>query len=413
LVAVLGSVGQGLIERFFAPMDQLSADLMSLSRGDWFIDLQRPTLNNEVSRMQQALLVFQQQTIEVAQQSFEQKLALLRERALLETELKRIAQLLPTHEQDALQALLETKHTGSSHTDSPLAQGFHMVSAKVVDQQTRVNELLAQRTADLALIQQSLRERTQLDRLREELVLATKLQMANLPQVEAAEALRPTLDLFATMRSAREVGGDFYDFFQLNPEQIVVMVGDASGKGIAAGMLVLVTRTLLRAHLMAGRGVAQCLSDCNRLLTHDNPGGSFTTVFLGLLHLPTGQLTYSNAGHNPPLLRRAAGGMDSLTEANGVMLGIMDEWAYDTHQMQLFAGDCLLLYSDGVSEAHNTAHALFGQARLEGAFAQTHADARSEVAALLQRVDDFAADAEQFDDITILAMRYRPEMPAD
>ena len=412
LIALLGSLGQGLIQRLFAPMDQLNNDLSSLAQGDWFLDLERPIQDNEISRMQQALLVFQQQTVRLAQQSFEHKLTLLRERHLLEVELQRIAQLLPAQEQEALRKLLISQphnNPESTSSKSPLAQGFQMVSAKVIDQQTRVNELLAQRTADLTLIQQALLERTQLDRLREELTLATKLQMANLPQAEAAEALRPTLDLFATMRSAREVGGDFYDFFQLNEDHVVMMVGDASGKGIAAGMLVLVARTLLRAHLMAGRNVAQCLTDCNRLLTHDNPGGSFTTVFLSLLNLRTGQLIYSNAGHNPPLLRKASGNTESLTQANGVMLGITDEWDYITHQIQLSAGDCLLLYSDGVSEAHNAAHELFGQVRLAQCFSQKGVHAQADVMQLLQRVDDFASEVDQFDDITILVMRYRPE----
>lgn len=147
-----------------------------------------------------------------------------------------------------------------------------MVSERVVDQQVRLNELLAQRTADLAVVQQALAERTQLDRLREELTLASKLQAANLPKPDAALGLRPTLDLFATMRPAREVGGDFYDFFQLDADRLVLMVGDASGKGIAAGMLVLVARTLLRAHLLAGMSPAQSLQSCNRLLAQDNPG---------------------------------------------------------------------------------------------------------------------------------------------
>ena len=411
LVLVLGTVGQGLIYRIFQPMDQLGADLTALAKGDWFLDLHRPNQNNEVSQMQKSLLVFQQQNIDLAKQSFEHNLSILRERTLLETELQSIAQLLPAQEQEDLHRLLndKTDREPSLQRSSALALGFQMVSAKVIDQQTKVNELLTQRTADLALIQQALLERTQLDRLREELALANKLQMANLPQPEAAKALRPTLDLFATMRSAREVGGDFYDFFQITPDQVVLMVGDASGKGIAAGMLVLVARTLLRAHLMAGSDLAQCLCDCNRLLSQDNPGGSFTTVFLAMLNLRTGVLTFSNAGHNPPLIRKSAGGIHGLTQANGVMLGIMDEWTYTTHQIQLINGDCLLLYSDGVSEAQNAAHDLFGQARLEQTFSQPCGDAQTEVSQLLQRVDEFAAEAEQFDDITILAMRYHPE----
>jgi sigma-B regulation protein RsbU (phosphoserine phosphatase) len=144
-------------------------------------------------------------------------------------------------------------------------------------------------------------------------------------------------------------------------------------------------------------------------LAQDNPGGSFTTVFLSVLDVSSGVLTYSNAGHNPPLLRKTSGAIETLNQASGVMLGIMDEWTYQTHQVQLSAGDALLLYSDGVSEAHNTAKELFGSVRLEQAYSLATGDAQTEVARLLECVDAFAAEAEQFDDITILITRYHAQ----
>ena len=411
LVLVLGSMGQGLIERLFAPLERLGDDLTSLAEGDWFLDLNRPKSGNEIGRLQQALQVFQQQAMTLAKQGFEKQLSILRERALLDVELQRIAQLLPEQEQTALQAIMHT-HDHVPHADSQdsqLARGFQMVSERVVDQQVRLNELLMQRTADLAVVQQALAERTHLDRLREELTLASKLQAANLPKPDAALGLRPTLDLFATMRPAREVGGDFYDFFQLDTHRLVLMVGDASGKGIAAGMLVLVARTLLRAHLLAGMSPAQSLQSCNRLLAQDNPGGSFTTVFLAVLDRHSGDMLYSNAGHNPPQLRRSGGTLESLEQASGVMLGIMDDWVFDTAQLQLMPGDSLLLYSDGVSEAQNTEQNLFGQTRLAHSFAQAHPDAQTGVTELLASVDAFAGEAEQFDDITVLILRFKPQ----
>ena len=411
LVLVLGSMGQGLIERLFAPLERLGDDLTSLAEGDWFLDLNRPKSGNEIGRLQQALQVFQQQAMTLAKQGFEKQLSILRERALLDVELQRIAQLLPEQEQTALQAIMHT-HDHVPHADSQdsqLARGFQMVSERVVDQQVRLNELLMQRTADLAVVQQALAERTHLDRLREELTLASKLQAANLPKPDAALGLRPTLDLFATMRPAREVGGDFYDFFQLDTHRLVLMVGDASGKGIAAGMLVLVARTLLRAHLLAGMSPAQSLQSCNRLLAQDNPGGSFTTVFLAVLDRHSGDMLYSNAGHNPPQLRRSGGTLESLEQASGVMLGIMDDWVFDTAQLQLMPGDSLLLYSDGVSEAQNTEQNLFGQTRLAHSFAQAHPDAQTAVTELLASVDAFAGEAEQFDDITVLILRFKPQ----
>ncbi len=411
LVMVLGSMGQRLIERLFVPLERLGDDLTALAQGDWFLDLNRLASGNEIGRLQQALQVFQQQAMTLAQQGFQKQLISLRERALLDVELQRIAQLLPEQEQTALQAMLHTHDSSPPHDgpDSQLARGFQMVSERVVDQQVRLNDLLAQRTADLAVVQQALAERTQLDRLREELTLASKLQAANLPKPDAALSLRPALDLFATMRPAREVGGDFYDFFQLDTHRLVLMVGDASGKGVAAGMLVLVARTLLRAHLLAGMSPAQSLQSCNRLLAQDNPGGSFTTVFLAVLNMHSGDMVYSNAGHNPPQLRRTCGTLESLEQASGVMLGIMDEWTFDTAQVQLMPGDSLLLYSDGVSEAQDTAQTLFGPARLANSFAQPHPDAQTGVTQLLDSVDAFAGQAEQFDDITILILRFKPQ----
>ncbi len=412
LVLVLGSLGQKLIERLFIPLERMGDDLTALAQGDWFVDVKRPKSGNEIGRLQQALEVFQAQAKALAEQGFEKQLINQRERALLDVELRRIAQLLPEHEQTALHAVLQ-HHEGQPHPDnpdSPLARGFHMVSERVVDQQVRLNELLAQRTADLNVVQQALAERTQLDRMREELALASKLQAANLPKPDAAASLRPSVDLCATMRPAREVGGDFYDFFPLDSDRLVLMVGDASGKGVAAGMLVLVVRTLLRAHLLAGMSPAQCLQSCNRLLAQDNPGGSFTTVFLAVLNIHSGHMEFSNAGHNPPQLRRASGSLESLEQANGVMLGIMDEWTFDTAHRQLLPGDSLLLYSDGVSEAQDTAQHLFGQTRLANSFAQPHPDAETAVTELLAHVDAFAGQAEQFDDITLLVLRFKPQI---
>lgn len=123
----------------------------------------------------------------------------------------------------------------------------------------------------------------------------------------------------------------------------------------------------------------------------------------------SGDMVYSNAGHNPPQLRRSCGTLESLEQASGVMLGIMDEWTFDTAQLQLMPGDSLLLYSDGVSEAQDTAQTLFGQTRLADSFAQAHQDAQTGVTQLLASVDAFAGQAEQFDDITILILRFKPQ----
>jgi sigma-B regulation protein RsbU (phosphoserine phosphatase) len=214
------------------------------------------------------------------------------------------------------------------------------------------------------------------------------------------------------MHPAREIGGDFYDFFPVGDDRLAVSVADVSGKGIPAALFMAVSRTVLRSVAASGDDatddMAAGIERANRLLSAENSAMMFVTAFHGVLDLATGALRYCNAGHNPPYVLRAAGGSERLP-ATGIPFGVDGDLPYRVAETVLYRGDALFLYSDGITEAFNRAGDEFGDHRLEAALAAARGgSAAGLVARILAATADFAAGAEQSDDITALALVYRP-----
>jgi phosphoserine phosphatase RsbU/P len=224
------------------------------------------------------------------------------------------------------------------------------------------------------------------------------------PMPRAGGALH--VDLHAEMHPAREIGGDFYDYFLIDEDRLAVTVADVSGKGIPAALFMAVSRTVMR-NIGSASDMATRMVDANRLLAAENTACMFVTMFHGVFDLASGVLRYCNAGHNPPYLLRAAGGRQTL-KATGIPFGVDGDMPYGTAEAVLAPGDTLFLFSDGITEAFDPAGEIFGEARLEAALENGRGhDAATLVGEVLAATTEFAAGAEQSDDITCLALVYR------
>lgn len=242
---------------------------------------------------------------------------------------------------------------------------------------------------------------------REEMQAAAEIQQSILPAPLLREGPAERVDLHAEMHPAREIGGDFYDYFLIDANRLAVTVADVSGKGIPASLFMAVSRTVMRSITSAG-DMASGMAEANRLLATQNTACMFVTMFHGVLDLASGVLRYCNAGHNPPYLLRAQGGHDTLG-ATGIPFGIDSEMPYRIDETVLQPGDMLFLFSDGITEAFDTEGAEFGTARLEAALEAGRGDsAAALVGGVLDATAAFAAGADQSDDITCLALVFRP-----
>lgn len=240
-----------------------------------------------------------------------------------------------------------------------------------------------------------------------ELRVAREIQMSIVPKIFPPFPERPELDVFAVLEPAKEVGGDLYDFFLLDDDHLCFTVGDVSGKGVPASLYMAVTKTLIKAKADIKLGPDEILYRVNNELCEDNDSGMFVTEFLGILTISTGELVFSNGGHNIPYLRKQNGEVAPLPKAPGVALGVMEDFEYFCASVQLEAGDSLVLYTDGVTEAMNPAGELLREERLENILRELNGKtAQEEVGHILHSTRQFMNGANQADDITILVIKY-------
>lgn len=245
-------------------------------------------------------------------------------------------------------------------------------------------------------------------RIDAELEFARAIQCSSLPSVFPAYPEREDFDIFAVMRAAKVVGGDFYDFYLRDKNQLVIVVADVADKGIGAALFMMTAKTLIKSLAESGLSPAEIFTQANKRITAHNDQDIFLTAFLAVLDLTTGRLVCANAGHEHPLIfRRAEGRYAWLEAGHGLPLGAMPNSRYREQTFQIAPGDRMLLYTDGVSEAENSRGERLGLSGIESAVLGTERmDAEQTVQALLRRVDDFAAGVEQADDITILALEF-------
>ena len=243
-------------------------------------------------------------------------------------------------------------------------------------------------------------------RIDKELEYAKQIQLSALP------TNFPTgedYSIYAQMIAAKEVGGDFYDFYKLSDTLVAFLAADVSGKGIPAAMFMMTAKTIIKDLAESGMAVNDIFTKANEKLCENNEADMFVTAWMGILDLRTGNLKFANAGHNPPLLKRADGTFEYLRSRAGFVLAGIDGFHYRANELQLNAGDRLFLYTDGVPEATNAASELYGEDRLL-AFMNRNADVKAMelLPALKTDIDAFVGGAPQFDDITMLMFDYKP-----
>lgn len=258
-------------------------------------------------------------------------------------------------------------------------------------------------------LKQGLEATRNLIAVQQELQVASRIQESILPKIFPPFPERHEIEIFASMTPARQVGGDFYDFFFISEDRLAFVIGDVSGKGIPAALFMAVCRTLIKATALQNDCPDDCLNYVNRLLCGDNASELFVTVFYGVLNTKTGEITYSNAGHNPPYWVRNNGTHPTpLQNQGGIVLGVMADVTYTKDVITLAPGECLFLYTDGVTEAMDKDRNLFCDTRLEEHLANACALPLEEMArGLADVITAFTVSFPQHDDITMLAVRFK------
>ena len=264
-----------------------------------------------------------------------------------------------------------------------------------------------QSTRVMLYIDQIKRVTAEKERIGAELDMASKIQGSQLPSLFPPFPDRREFSLFAHMTPAKEVGGDFYDFFMIDDDHMAFVMADVSGKGVPAALLMMVSRVLIKSSMQNGKDPAETLESVNNQLCEDNDEDFFVTVWLAVVEISTGKGLAVNAGHEHPVLRRADGSYELQIYKHSMVVGAIRDLPFRQHEFQLRPGDSFFVYTDGVVEATNRDNALYGTDRLLAALNQ-NPDAMPEqvLANVTQDIENFVDGAEQFDDITMLCFRY-------
>ncbi len=260
------------------------------------------------------------------------------------------------------------------------------------------------------LLECQIRDSREKQQIESELEVATHIQTSMLPCVFPAFPARKEFDIYAVMTPAREVGGDFYDFFLVDENHLALVIADVSGKGVPAALFMVIAKTLIKDRAQEGTRPDEVFTKVNRLLCEANEEGLFVTAWLGVIDIASGHLDYVNAGHNPPLLKPADGEYGYLrTKCNFVLAGF-EETRYRLCSLELSDGDSLFLYTDGVTEATDSSKELYGEKRLRDVLNRNREKKPEDLIEEVKRdVDSFVGNASQFDDITMLSFSYHKD----
>lgn len=246
-----------------------------------------------------------------------------------------------------------------------------------------------------------------------ELNVATNIQKSMLPCIFPAFPDRSEFDIYATMDPAKEVGGDFYDFFMVDERHLAIVMADVSGKGIPAALFMVIGKTLIKDHTQPGRNLGEVFTKVNDLLCESNSEGLFITAFEGVLDLVSGEFNFVNAGHEMPFICKAGGSFEAYKIKPGFVLAGMEGMKYKAGSLTLDVGDKIFQYTDGVTEATNGNNELYGMDRLSVILNKHNDKNPAEILpAVKQDIDLFVGDAPQFDDITMLCLEYKSKMTA-
>ena len=423
VIAFLSLVLVGLsyyMSRFFAPLTEGVGVLNALSHGDLHARIEGAgaTARDEVGRIAGAVNVFRANLIAFDRFRRSRERQRRRQERFIRREMTQLADTFDEEEREAVLEELDQLErlvrdtpgqggqvmsivSAADNTSTALtreldslamtALAFQKMSDRVQDQNQRLREALAAKNAFIAL--------------QKELDIAARVQLSLLPDTMPPS---DTVRMAGTMKPAKEVGGDFYDFFRIDRHRIGITVADVSGKGVPAALFMVMARTLMRASAQHMDAPGRVLANVNGLLEQNNAEELFVTVFYGVLDERTGHFTYANGGHNPPILVDGRGS-HPLETTGGVALGMFDGLDYDDKRVVLEPGARMILFTDGVTEAFDAHSEAFGDQRLldaAGDLREGQAPER-DVEEIVAAVETFAGDAPQFDDITCVVLRFR------
>ena len=279
---------------------------------------------------------------------------------------------------------------------APTPEGGTAVIATDITERKRAEEALQEAYGII---------KDQRDRMEDELNIGREIQMSMIPLTFPPFPDHDEFSVFAALEPALEVGGDFYDFYFIDEERFCFCIGDVSGKGVPAALFMAVAKTLIKSRAADDRSTASILTHVNDELSVDNFNCMFVTIFSGILNIRTGELLYTNAGHNPPYLKRRDGTLQPLDQRHGPVIGAVEGIVYAEGRDTMESGDLLLLYTDGVTEAMDIEDRLFSEKRLEQLLVSMDTDDADKVVDnTVVAVKVFAGEAEQADDITVLAL---------
>jgi sigma-B regulation protein RsbU (phosphoserine phosphatase) len=246
------------------------------------------------------------------------------------------------------------------------------------------------------------------ERISTELDLASKIQAAMLPSIFPPFPDRKEFSIFASMTPAKEVGGDFYDFYLIDDDHLALVIADVSGKGIPGALLMMVTKIIIKNYAMMGYSPAKILELVNDQICSNNQADMFVTVWIGILKISEGKITASSAGHEYPIIKKGSAGFEIFKDKHGFVVGGMEGMKYKEYEITLGKGDTLFLYTDGLMEATNSSEEMFGPERALRHLNNTK-DAPPEIILdhMKNAVKGFVGDAMQFDDLTMLAVQMR------
>ena len=391
--------------RSFRPLERAIAALQALARGDTTVRLLHAR-RDEIGRIAEAVAAFRRNAQELMATRQQRERVRRRQEGLIHTQLQQLADATDmTSREEVMQLLSATTPApgASQHGEDEqlrqLAAVMSDLSQRIIDQHQRLSSMVVE-------LREALVTKTRLAGLQQELQIASEVQRSILPH-QLPDDRR--LQLSSHITPAREVGGDFYDYFMIDDEHLGFVIADVSGKGVPAALFMAITRTLLKSTAMFVKAPSSCMRRLNDLLAAENEQMMFVTVFYGVLHLPSGGLRYVNAGHNPPYLLSAAGTLQALPRTGGVAVAVSEDFVYREASLQLAPGDRLFLFTDGVTEAFNPQDEAFGEARLEPvlqAQAMAQAAPAATIEAVLEQVRRFENGAPQADDITCMSLAW-------
>ena len=306
----------------------------------------------------------------------------------------------------ALRVIMVSAYGDMKNIREAMNNGAFDFATKPIDMDD-LSRTIEKAIEQIKFVHETQKEHVQLESLKTDLTTARDIQQYILPCVfPPFPEDSDKMDIYASMVAAKDIGGDFYDFFRIDDDHIGLVIADVCGKGIPAALYMAVSRTIIRSKGVQGISAAECITESNRLLASYSVGNMFVTAFYAIYNTKTGLINYSNAGHNPPQLLRRDGTISELPMPMDVVVGVFDDYNYQEDTLQLEHGDTLVMFTDGVNEATNGEYKEFGVERLRNILQQqTNASCQQIVENVKAGIKDFVGEAEQSDDITMLVFK--------